>query len=142
MSLITVNFGLVGSNRFGAEARSRVLPENPTAIHGLNIPYNTVGIIADLEEVGFRVHCTRIAQSDSEPTLVLQVSEPENMQKSCINGLLTRLQKSYINGLLTRIANRYAQDCIAVQDNLGRGALIGTFSHVWGEFNADYFINY
>lgn len=96
MSLITINFGLVGSNRFGAEARSRVLPENPTAIHGLNIPYITVGITeADLEEVGFRVHCTR-----------------------------------------------YAQDYIAVQDNLGRGALIGTFSHVWGEFNADYFINY
>ncbi len=130
MSLITINFGLVGSNRFGAEARSRVLPENPTAIHGLNIPYITVGIIADLEEVGFRVHCTRIAQSDSEPTLVMQVSEPENMQKS------------YINGLLNRVATRYAQDCIAVQDNLGRGALIGTFSHVWGEFNADYFIAY
>ena len=130
MSLITINFGLVGSNRFGAEARSRVLPENPTATHGLNIPYITVGIIADLEEVGFRVHCTRIAQSDSEPTLVMQVSEPENMQKS------------YINGLLNRVATRYAQDCIAVQDNLGRGALIGTFSHVWGEFNADYFINY
>ena len=130
MSLITVNFGLVGSNHFSDEARSRVLPENPTAIHGLNIPYITVGIVADLEEVGFRVHCTRIAQSDSEPTLVLQVSEPENMQKS------------YINGLLTRIANRYAQDCIAVQDNLGNGALIGTFSHVWGEFNADYFIQY
>ena len=130
MSLITINFGLVGSNRFGAEARSRVLPENPTAIHGLNIPYITVGIIADLEELGFRVHCTRIAQSDSEPTLVMQVSEPENMQKS------------YINGLLNRVATRYAQDCIAVQDNLGRGALIGTFAHVWGEFNADYFINY
>ena len=130
MSLITINFGLVGSNRFVAEARSRVLPENPTAIHGLNIPYITVGIIADLEEVGFRVHCTRIAQSDSEPTLVMQVSEPENMQKS------------YINGLLNRVATRYAQDCIAVQDNLGRGALIGTFSHVWGEFNADYFIAY
>ena len=107
-----------------------MLPENPTAIHGLNIPYITVGIIADLEEVGFRVHCTRIAQSDSEPTLVMQVSEPENMQKS------------YINGLLNRVATRYAQDCIAVQDNLGRGALIGTFSHVWGEFNADYFIAY
>lgn len=130
MSLVTINFGLVGSERFGAAARSRVLPENPTAIHGLNIPYITVGIIADLEELGFRVHCTRIAQSDSEPTLVMQVSEPENMQKS------------YINGLLTRVTNRYAQDCIAVQDNLGRGALIGTFSHVWGEFNADYFINY
>ena len=130
MSLITINFGLVGSNRFGAEARSRVLPKNPTAINGLNIPYITVGIIADLEEVGFRVHCTRIVQSNSEPTLVMQVTPPLNMQKS------------YINGLLTRVATRYAQDCIAVQDNLGRGALIGTFSHVWGEFNADYFINY
>ena len=130
MSLITINFGLVGSNRFGAEARSRVLPENPTAIHGLNIPYITVGIIADLEEVGFRVHCTRITQSDSEPTLVMQVSEPENMQKS------------YINGLLNRVATRYAQDCIAVQDNLGNGALIGSFAHVWGDFNADYFIQY
>ena len=130
MSLVTINFGLVGSTRFGAEARSRVLPENPTAIHGLNIPYITVGIIADLEELGFRVHCTRIAQSDSEPTLVLQVTPPLNMQKS------------FINGLLNRVASRYAQDCIAVQDNLGRGALIGTFSHVWGEFNADYFINY
>lgn len=130
MSLVTINFGLVGSTRFGAEARSRVLPENPTAIHGLNIPYITVGIIADLEELGFRVHCTRIADSNSEPTLVLQVTPPLNMQKS------------FINGLLNRVASRYAQDCIAVQDNLGRGALIGTFSHVWGEFNADYFINY
>ena len=130
MSLTTINFGLVGSNRFSAVARSRVLPENPTAIHGLNIPYITVGIIADLEEVGFRVACTRIAESSTESTLVMQVQLPENMQRS------------YINGLLTRIASRYAQDCIAVQDNLGNGALIGTFSHVWGEFNADYFIQY
>ena len=130
MSLTTINFGLVGSNRFSAVARSRVLPENPTAIHGLNIPYITVGIIADLEEVGFRVACTRIAESSTEPTLVMQVQLPENMQRS------------YINGLLTRIASRSAQDCIAVQDNLGNGALIGTFAHVWGDFNADYFIQY
>lgn len=130
MSLVTINFGLVGSERFGSAARSRVLPENPTAIHGLRIPYIVTGIIADLEEVGFRVACTRIAESSTEPTLVMQVQLPENMQRS------------YINGLLTRVADRYAQDCVAVQDNLGRGALIGTFSHVWGEFNADYFINY
>ena len=130
MSLVTINFGLVGSERFGSAARSRVLPENPTAIHGLRIPYIVTGIVADLEEVGFRVACTRIAESSTEPTLVMQVQLPENMQRS------------YINGLLTRVANRYAQDCIAVQDNLGRGALIGTFSHVWGEFNADYFIAY
>lgn len=130
MSLITINFGLVGSERFGAAARSRVLPENPTAIHGLRVPYIVTGIVADLEEVGFRVHCTRIAESNTEPTLVMQVTPPLNMQKS------------YINGLLTRITDRYAQDCIAVQDNLGNGALIGTFSHVWGEFNADYFIAY
>ena len=128
MSLVTINFGLVGSERFGSAARSRVLPENPTAIHGLRIPYIVTGIIADLEEVGFRVACTRIAESSTEPTLVMQVQLPENMQRS------------YINGLLTRVADRYAQDCIAVQDNLGRGALIGTFSHVWGEFNAEYFI--
>ena len=130
MSLVTINFGLVGSERFGSAARSRVLPENPTAIHGLRIPYIVTGIVADLEEVGFRVACTRIAESSTEPTLVMQVQLPENMQRS------------YINGLLTRVANRYAQDCIAVQDNLGRGALIGTFSHVWGEFNAEYFIAY
>lgn len=127
---VTINFGLVGSKRFGAVACSRVLPENPTAIHGLRIPYIVTGIIADLEEVGFRVACTRIAESSTEPTLVMQVQLPKDMPTN------------YINGLLTRIANRYAQDCIAVQNNLGRGALVGTFSHVWGEFNADYFINY
>lgn len=130
MSLITVNFGLVGSDRFGSAARSRVLPENPTAIHGLRIPYIVTGIIADLEEVGFRVACTRIAESSTEPTLVMQVQFPENMQRS------------YIYGLLTRISDRYAQDCIALRHNDGSGLLVGTFSHVWGEFNADYFIQY
>ena len=130
MSLITINFGLVGSNRFGAEARSRVLPENPTAIHGLNIPYITVGIIADLEELGFQVQCSRIAQSDSEPTLVLKVKLPEFKEYSTVYGLLTR------------VANRYAQDCIAIQFDDYSGRLVGTFAHVWGEFNADYFIQY
>ena len=41
------------------------------------------------------------------------------------------------------IANKLEQDCIAVYNNTtDYGVLVGSYSHEWGEFNKEYFLQY
>lgn len=125
MRTIKLNIGLISSQAFTASTRSRALPENPTAIQSLAIPYIVTGIVADLYDKGITVQEWRLAESNTEPTMVATAT-----CRCSITELLQRL--SYV-------ASRYAQDCLAVKIG-DDGHLVGQNASKWGEFNNEYFI--
>ena len=121
---LTLNIGLVYSQRFGEVARARVLNPVVDTVQTLRIPQVVAGIVLDLLDAGFEVLQYRVAQSGTEPTLVIEVVKHDEV----------------IYSPLLRLSKKYAQDCISVQDSLG-GELIGLYASAWGEFNSEYFIN-
>ena len=72
------------------------------------------------------IHCNRfrVAQSTTEPTLILEAADAS---WTAIHGLAVDLQ----------------QDCIAAvwNNDIGTGLLCGPKAADWGGFNADYFID-
>lgn len=70
---------------------------------------------------GFFIHQHKVVQSDTEPTLVVEVSEG-------------------FPAAPYRIAYDLHQDCIAVYNPTnGQGELLGPQSHKWGPFNPELF---
>ena len=122
----TLNIGLVASDDFVKSERDRVLPPEPTTVDLYRLPEIVGSILLDLEELGFEVLRYRVAQSGTEPTLVVSVvhERPELVD----------------DAYWSAIACKYAQDCIAVLDSKGNGALVGDFVSKWGSFNPEYFI--
>lgn len=122
----TLNIGLVASDDFVKSERDRVLPPEPTTVDLYRLPEIVGSILLDLKELGFEVLRYRVAQSGTEPTLVVSVvhERPELVD----------------DAYWSAIACKYAQDCIAVLDSKGNGALVGDFASKWGEFNPEYFI--
>ena len=122
----TLNIGLVASDDFCKAERDRVLPSEPTTVDLYRLPEIVGSILLDLKELGFEVLRYRVAQSGTEPTLVVSVvhERPEIVD----------------DAYWSAIACKYAQDCIAVLDSKGNGALVGDFASKWGSFNPEYFI--
>lgn len=122
---LLINIGLIGSERFTSDQRGRVLPATPTTVDGLKIPQIVSEIIEDIEKIGYDVHGYRVADSASEPTLVM---------------LATHKNAAITYHDLSVIASRYAQDCIAICNKDSEGILLGEYNTIWGDFNLEYFI--
>ena len=123
-NVITLNIGLVASDDFLKEERDRVLPPEPSTTDLLRLPSIVTDILLDLKELGFDVLRYRVAQSQSEPTLVVNVVH----------------ESRYVVKELSALCNRYAQDCLALSDTDGHGALVGDKSSKWGDFAREFFI--
>ncbi len=121
---LTLNIGLIGSERFNKDSRNRVLLPSINTVDILKIPAIVSDIIADLKDIGFTIDDYRVAQSNSEPTLVIKVN---------------RLFAIDMYHDLNMLASKYAQDCIAVA-NKSNGVLIGKYNKLWGDFNSEFFI--
>lgn len=119
----TLNIGLVASDRFSERAQSRVLPANPNTVDVLRVPSIIADIIHTFQARGFNVISYRVAQSGTEPTLVIRVST----------------ERAYADHALLCTANYYAQDCIAVVEGT-EGKLVGRYKAIWGDYNPAYFI--
>ena len=100
---------------------------------GLNVGATTT-IAADVAEQivvanGFLIHRKTLVQSDTEPTLVCEVSAdplaPDAKQAKAA---------------FSAIAEDLQQDCIALySEDIKAGALVGPRAAKWGRFNPEFF---
>ena len=128
MQEITVNFGLIASEKFPEVARSRVLTHRVTP---RNPVINLVGVsvLAQLEAIGcivvnWQVCCLL------EPTLVVKLMYPVSDEKAdCAPPSVLKYSK-YMR--LYEVACEYAQDCVAVLEEDGTGVLVGANCSDWG----------
>lgn len=75
---------------------------------------------------GLLVHKHKVVQSDTEPTLVVEVTAGPFSTGS--------------SGTISTIANDLQQDCIAVyRADIGKGSLVGPRAASWGKFNPEFF---
>lgn len=101
----------------------------------LNIGLNTTDGAITIEEArktlrayGFSILREALLESDTEPTLVAEVT----------TGFATTLA---VLQLLYQVSEELEQDCIAVYHELtGAGTLIGPRAAEWGPFNPEYFL--
>lgn len=92
-------------------------------------------VYAQLHAHGLTIVSARVLQSTTEPTLVARVRSTRH--------------SSYarIRGALRDVATACQQDCIAIVPVTdGRllhsaGLLVGGYAHLWGAYNADYFLS-
>lgn len=136
----TLNIGLVASAKFDLLAQSRVM-DSDTAVSGSVAQHakdilayhvaNNIVLKFERELNLPPLSSWKIAQSDTEPTLVLAFDLAD-----CIHSI------SAMKGKIKGLADYYAQDCIALrQDSSGVGYLLGRYVSEWGEFNPDYFLD-
>ena len=134
MQEITINFGLVASEKFPAVARSRVL--TPSKV-GLRYDYAATDDIADaicnhLERIGCVIDkaVVLIFGNDAEPTLVVKMLYPVSSEKAdCAPPSVLQYSK-YMR--LYEVACWAAQDCVAVLEADGTGVLVGANCADWG----------
>ena len=99
---------------------------------GGNLPQGAILSFSEaldsLAEHGFNVLWHKVAQSDTEQTLIVGVAAHGMTYGDCFR--------------LNKVSNQLQQDCIAAFDAIsGRGHLIGDYDEDWGgEFNPEYFI--
>ncbi len=126
MQTITLNIGLRTSlKHFNEETRGE-----DYALHYNDQRAHVLWAIAMLGGVHTR---WEVQESPTERTLVVQFACQPLGRKAKDTFLLTA----------KFIADTLDQDCIAVYNNTaGWGALIGSYSHEWGEFNKEYFLQY
>lgn len=75
----------------------------------------------------FIINSSTVLNSDTEPTLVANVTYVGYSPSLCLQSLYA-------------IANDLDQDCLAVyREKTGRGALIGPRAAEWGTFNPEFF---
>ena len=82
--------------------------------------------IAALRQEGLKVLDWRLDHSDTEPTLVVEVTRRGGWKK--------------VRGSIYGACLPLAQDCVAVVDPRGNGHLIGPKSDRWLPFNPAFFI--
>lgn len=121
---LVINFGLIASERFHSEAQNRVLSANPNTVELLKIPQIVSEILQDMEKIGYSVDAYCVADSQTEPTIVMIASHK--------NAKITYHE-------LNKLSSKYAQDCIALSNGT-EGILLGEYNNLWGEFSFDYFI--
>lgn len=142
MEEITVNFGLVASEKFPAVARARVL--TPSKV-GLRYDYAATDDIADaicnhLERIGCVIDeaVVFILSNDVEPTLVVKMLYPVSDEKAdCAPPSVLRYEKYH---RLYEVACWYAQDAVAILEGDGQGLIIGANTSTWGAFDRSKFI--
>lgn len=99
---------------------------------GGNLPQGAiikdVEVLSHLAGFGFEVLWHKVAQSDTEQTLIVGVAAHGMTEGDRIK--------------LNKLSNLLQQDCIAAFDALnGNGYLIGDYAEDWGgEFNAEFFL--
>ena len=134
MKYITINFGLVASEKFPAVARARVLTTDNL---GLGYDYAATGDIADaicnhLERIGCVIESAVVFKLSiiAEPTLVVELLYPVSSEKAdCAPPSVLRYEK-YTR--LYEVACWYAQDAVAVLEDDGTGLLVGANCSDWG----------
>ena len=86
-------------------------------------PDNKVdGVLAFLQRLGYTIGAYKVAQSATEQTLIVQLGGED----------VAKLPQAFFD--------TFAQDCIAIRDNCGAGALVGPKAEAWGPFDAAFFI--
>ena len=140
MQEITINFGLVASEKFPDVARARVLTRGADATHVHAEIYGAaLSVLNMLMDKGCVVTDCCIADSDTEPTLVAEVLYPVSSEKAdCAPPSVLKYSK-YTR--LYEVACWYAQDCVAVLEADGTGVLVGANCSDWGVFDETKFIN-
>ena len=126
MQTITLNIGLKTSlKHFNEETRG-----GDYALH-LHDQMCLASWVANTLDAHSYVWC--VQESNTERTLVIRLN--------CAITTATDIAP-YMLGLL-HISNTLNQDCIAVYNNTtDYGVLVGGYSHEWGEFNKEYFLQY
>ena len=126
MQTITLNIGLRTSlNHFNEETRGAEF-----AITEQDQKFEALMACALL---GGRSCRWEVQESKTERTLVLQFDLQPLGHKAIGTFLLAA----------KFVADTLDQDCIAVYNNTtGYGLLVGSYSHEWGEFNKEYFLQY
>ena len=131
MEEITINFGLVASEKFPAVARSRVLTRGTGNVHlGMELQAVAGAVLGELLEIGCTPFESVIRRSRTEPTLVVKLLYPISSEKdACAPPSVLKYSK-YMR--LYEVACWYAQDCIAVLEEDGTGVLVGANCSDWG----------
>lgn len=99
---------------------------------GCNLPQGAimrdVEVLSHLAGYGFKVLWHKVAQSDTEQTLIVGVQAHGMTDGDTVK--------------INMVSNILQQDCIAAFDALnGKGYLIGDYAADWGgEFNPEFFI--
>lgn len=134
MQAITINFGLVASEKFPAVARARVLTSDNL---GLGYDHAATDDIADaicnhLERIGCVIDEVVVFKLSiiAEPTLVVKLLYPVSSEKAdCAPPSVLQYSK-YMR--LYEVACWAAQDCVAVLEEDGTGLLVGANCSDWG----------
>ena len=131
MEEITINFGLVASEKFPAVARSRVLTRGVDATHVHAEIYGAaLSVLNMLLDKGCIVTDCCVRDSFTEPTFVAEVLYPVSSEKAdCAPPSVLKYSK-YMR--LYEVACEYAQDCVAVLHEDGTGVLVGANCSDWG----------
>lgn len=134
MQSITINFGLVASEKFPDVARARAL-KDPRECREYTVAHD---VARSLEKIGCTVLVSRMKRSTSEPTLVVKVLYPVSSEKAdCAPPSVLKYSK-YMR--LYEVACEYAQDAVAVLEGQEQGVLVGANTKDWGEFDYSKFI--
>ena len=134
MEEITINFGLIASEKFPDVARARVL-KDPSECREYTVAHD---VVRSLEKIGCTVLTTRMRRTPYEPTLVVKMLYPVSSEKAdCAPPSVLRYEK-YMR--LYEVACWAAQDAVAVLEEDGTGVLVGANCADWGVFDKTKFI--
>ena len=135
MKEITINFGLLASEKFPDVARARVL-KDPRECREYTVAHD---VIRSLEKIGCVILITRMRRTPYEPTLVAKVLYPGSSEKADCAPPSVLVYSKYMR--LYEVACWFAQDCVAVLEADGTGVLVGANCADWGVFDETKFIN-
>lgn len=141
MKEITINFGLIASEKFPAVARARVLTTGTNlADFESTAHYSAMNVLNVLIDAGCEIQAWSVARSKTEPTLVVKMLYPVSSEKAdCAPPSVLKYSKYH---RLYEVACAYAQDCVAVLEADGTGVLVGANCSDWGcSFDKTKFIN-
>ena len=136
MQEITINFGLIASEKFPAVARARVLANDRVLqlCDGgdgvFDVPYIRDTVLKKLRAIGCVVDChvTRINHVDA--TLVIKCSYPWQSEIDDCAAPSVLKYEPYMR--LYELTAYFAQDCVAVLEADGTGVLVGANCSDWG----------
>lgn len=140
MEEITVNFGLVASEKFPAVARERVLAASNFGYSVAATDDIADAICSKLEHIGCIIESAVVFElsNSNEPTLVVKLDYPVSDEKAaCAPPSVLRYEK-YMR--LYEVACWAAQDAVAVLEGQEQGVLVGANTKDWGEFDYSKFI--
>lgn len=130
MEEITINFGLIASEKFPDVARERALKDSLYIFPNDEVRLIGNRVLAALKETGATWVDGYLDLSNGEPTLVVKMMYPVSSEKAdCAPPSVLKYSK-YMR--LYEVACEYAQDCVAVLEAAGTGVLVGANCSDWG----------